>query len=161
MLQGSEIFFVLSFFILSCYLRLTDTGKIIKQLSDFYGRKNRKWELFPTSFLKHCFLMCYNNTESVMPGSPCSGSASVSLPSYWRGQKCERACAECNLSLVSFQTASSFSKGGIKYTQLISFSESPSCPCDNACALWYLLKLLARHTDHLLWYLYVPLLCRT
>lgn len=77
------MFFMLFFFILSCYLRLTDTIKIIKKIyRDFYGRKNRKWMLAPASFLKHCFLMHYNNIESVLPGSPYNDSGSVSLPSY-------------------------------------------------------------------------------
>lgn len=90
--------------------------------------------LFPISFLKHCFLMYYNNMESVTPGSPYNDSGSVSLPSYWRDKKCEQAFAKCNLSLMSFWKAASFLKGGIKITQLISFIESPSYPYDSACA---------------------------
>lgn len=71
-------------------------------------------------------------------------AGSVSLPSSWRGKKCEQACAKWNSSLMSLWKVYSFVRGGMKDTQLIFFIESPSHPYANASAFRYLLQLLPR-----------------
>lgn len=69
---------------------------------------------------------------------------SVSLPPSGRRKKREQTCAKWNLSLMNLWKVSSFLKGGIKDTQLISSFESPSRPYDNASRFQYLLQLLVR-----------------